>query len=233
MRESYIVRRVSPPAAGAMDLSDPLWSGTQELEISHFHPKSSDHRPRTRVRMLHDLASLHIRFEVNDRYVICKHTSFQDSVYQDSCVEFFFQPLKGPAYFNLEINCGGTFLFYYVQDSTRTPTGLAKFTPIAPHHAKRLSVFHSLPSIVTPGAPIQLPGASPAQYRWRCWNTTPARSPLSLNRPGVAISTNALTKAPILIGRVGRRWERNSISIYPNVSEPCNLNENPLALRNT
>ncbi len=186
MRESYIVRRVSPPAAGAMDLSDPLWSGTQELEISHFHPKSSDHRPRTRVRMLHDLASLHIRFEVNDRYVICKHTSFQDSVYQDSCVEFFFQPLKGPAYFNLEINCGGTFLFYYVQDSTRTPTGLAKFTPIAPHHAKRLSVFHSLPSIVTPERtdptpwsvtctiPLEVlehytgPLAALAQSSWRC-----------------------------------------------------------------
>ncbi len=148
MRDSYLVRRVSPPATGAIELTHPLWSGAHELEIIHFHPRSSDHRPRTRVRMLHDDANLYIRFEVEDRYVICTHTSFQDPVYRDSCVEFFFQPIKGPAYFNLEINCSGTFLFYYVQDATRTPTGLAKFTPIALDHAKLLTVAHSMPSSV-------------------------------------------------------------------------------------
>src|SRR5271170_6561767 len=105
MELSYLVRRVSTPPSGEIGLEDPLWSRADELEISHFHPRSSDHRPRTRARLLHDAANLFVRFDVDDRYVVSRSTRYQDMVCFDSCVEFFFRPKADRGYLNLEINC--------------------------------------------------------------------------------------------------------------------------------
>jgi hypothetical protein len=149
MEPSYTIRRISPPAE-EISLGSAIWNQANEIEISHFHPRSSDHHPRTRVRALHDSKNIFVRFEVDDRYVISKLTQYQDMVCFDSCVEFFFRPKKELGYFNLEINCGGTFLFYYVEDPTPTPTGLAKFTRVNPEQANQIKILHSMPPVVFP-----------------------------------------------------------------------------------
>jgi hypothetical protein len=68
----------------------------------------------------------------------------------DSCVEFFFQPKRESGYFNLEINCGGTFLCYYIEDPRWTASGFAKYTPVSKEHARLLKIDPSLPATVYP-----------------------------------------------------------------------------------
>jgi hypothetical protein len=141
MALSYLVRRVPTcPAVGvAAD-----WEHAEQLEINQFHPKSSNHLPRTRVRLLHDGRNIAGQFLVEDRYVISKATEYQQSVCVDSCVEFFFQPKETGGYFNLEINCGGTFLLHYIG----TEMGSVKHTPVSAEHARLLSIYHSMPATV-------------------------------------------------------------------------------------
>jgi len=149
MELSYVVRQIAP-RAGTIALDDPLWTSAQELAISNFHPKSSDHHPKTRARLLHDQTNFYLRFDVDDRYVIAQSQNYQDMVCFDSCVEFFFRPAPGMGYFNLEINCGGTFLCYYIEDPRRTENGFVKSTPVSPEHASRITIDHSLPKTVFP-----------------------------------------------------------------------------------
>ena len=85
----------------------PRWRAAEEARIGHFHAASSPHRPVAAARLMYDAASLYLRFRVEDRYVVAKHSQFQDPVWRDSCVEFFVQPRPSGGYFNFEINCGG------------------------------------------------------------------------------------------------------------------------------
>jgi hypothetical protein len=81
------------------------------------------------------------------------HTRYLDPVCRDSCVEFFVQPRADKGYFNIEFNCGGTLLLYYIEDPTRTPGGqgeFAKMTPVARELAETIEVAHSLPNVVEP-----------------------------------------------------------------------------------
>jgi len=150
MELSYLVRRISTPPSGEIGLDHPLWLQADPLAISHFHPKSSDHRPRTQARLLHDAANLFLRFDVDDRYVVSLATNYQDMVCFDSCVEFFFRPKSDLGYFNLEINCGGTVLWYYVEDPRPSAAGSMKYTAVGPEHGRRLTIYHSMPAIVSP-----------------------------------------------------------------------------------
>jgi hypothetical protein len=142
------------PAAGTAPLDapweSPLWQQAEEAHIDQFHTAGSSHRPVVRARLLYDAANLYLRFRVEDRYVVAKHTQFQDPVWRDSCVEFFVEPRPSSGYFNFEINCGGALLSYYIEDSTRTPDGFAKFTRLAPEHGARICITHSMPATVMP-----------------------------------------------------------------------------------
>jgi hypothetical protein len=168
MQLSYLVRRVAPPPSGAIALQDPLWKIANELEIAHFHPRSSDHRPRTRARVLHDASSLFVRFDVDDRYVVSRSTRFQDMVCFDSCVEFFFRPKTDRGYFNLEINCGGTFLCSYIEDPRRTATRFVKFTPLSAEDGMKFTIEHTMSAVVFPER------SDPAHWQIAC------RIPLSV-----------------------------------------------------
>ena len=66
---SYVIRKAaSPPSLDAgYDSLD--WNIADELEISSFRPESSDHRPVTRARVLHDNENIYIIFDVQDKYV--------------------------------------------------------------------------------------------------------------------------------------------------------------------
>jgi hypothetical protein len=153
MRLSYLIRRVPAEFKVPIDLNDwddPAWQNADELQVGHFHPQSSDHRPRTRARLLHDQKQLFLRFDVEDRYVVSRAMQFQQPVYCDSCVEFFVQPKPTAGYFNIEMNCGGALLMYYIEDPKRTGDGFAKYTPIRAEDARQLVIHHSMPSIVDP-----------------------------------------------------------------------------------
>lgn len=146
----YTVRlaHIRPDMQGAWN--GPTWQQADILEIAHFRPESSSHRPQTYARLLYDEDGLFGIFLVKDRYVRCVHTGYLDAVYKDSCVEFFVQPKADRGYFNFEFNCGGSLLCYYIVDPTRVAGGFKDFTPLPEEDGKQVARYHSMPQIVEP-----------------------------------------------------------------------------------
>jgi hypothetical protein len=129
------------------------WAQVQALEVAHFHPKSSEHRPRAQAKLQFDERHLYVQFRVEDRYVRAVSRRFQDSVWADSCVEFFARPREDRGYFNFEMSCGGVLLLYYIEDPTRTADGFVKYVKVEKRHLRGLKVYHSLPRRVEPELP--------------------------------------------------------------------------------
>ena len=146
----YRVKRTAEPPELQGLWEGPVWSRAETLRIDRFLPQSSDHRPQAEARLLYDDACLYGVFRVRDRYVRCVHTEFQSSVCRDSCVEFFFQPDGATHYFNLEFNCGGTFLMYWAKDPDLAGGRLKEYTKVSEERARLLRVYHSLPEKIEP-----------------------------------------------------------------------------------
>ncbi len=127
-----------------------VWKNALALEVGHFRPESSDHRPITRAKLLYGFDALYGIFRVEDRFVRCVHRRHQDPVYKDSCVEFFVQPPAGGGYFNFEFNCGGTLLSSFITDHLRTDDGFAAFHRLSKSDVRDIAIFHSQPHIVEP-----------------------------------------------------------------------------------
>ena len=51
-----------------------------------------------------------LMFSVREREILGTHLNDEESVYQDSCVEFFFSPEETDYYYNFEFSCLGTAL---------------------------------------------------------------------------------------------------------------------------
>jgi hypothetical protein len=128
----------------------PAWAAAETLEIAHFRPEGSDHRPRVQARLLHAEEGLSGLFRVEDRYVLSRHTRFGDPVYEDSCVEIFLQPKPDRGYLNFEMNAGGALLASHVTDHRRTPDGFAAFTRLTEEDGRQVQVRSSLPPVVDP-----------------------------------------------------------------------------------
>jgi hypothetical protein len=130
--------------------------GGAVAHVDQFHPASTSHRPKTTCRLTHDGKTIHLRFDVRDRYVRCLKRPFQGRVYMDSCVEFFVWPKPRKGYFNFEFNCGGQMLVYYIKDWRRNKKRkMQEFTPLTQADVSPLNVTTKLsapidPEIATP-----------------------------------------------------------------------------------
>src|SRR5882672_5495923 len=113
MTYHYQIQKASTVLPLNADWNAPAWAGAEQLEIAHFRPESSSHRPKTFVKLLYSHDALHGIYQVHDRYVRCVRSNYFDEVWKDSCVEFFAQPKPDRGYFNFEFNCGGAFLCSY------------------------------------------------------------------------------------------------------------------------
>lgn len=126
------------------DWKHPLWQDAQSLEVTHFAWEDSGHRPRTQIRLTYDADYLAIIFRVEDQYVRAVAERFQDSVCTDSCVEFFVSPLtESDAYFNFEVNCGGTMLLYRCESRNDTMA-------VSAEDGATISMAATMPRIVEP-----------------------------------------------------------------------------------
>lgn len=122
------------------------WKGVPPELIQNYMGDKPDHFPKTAVKITYDQTAVNLMFRVQDRYVRATAASHQDSVYKDSCVEFFFAPGYDVTngYFNLEINCGGTMLFHFQTQPRKNPV------VIPDPDISRITTMHSLPGIVEP-----------------------------------------------------------------------------------
>lgn len=122
------------------------WQDLPELKLEYHMGALPEHFPEVNARIAYDTRAINVIFRVRDRYVKAVADQYQDPVYKDSCVEFFFTP--GPdvneGYFNLEMNCGGTALFHFQKVPRKDPVN------ISPEDFKRIDVAHTLPEKVDP-----------------------------------------------------------------------------------
>ena len=149
--KTYTIHRATtPPSIKAeVGVVPPGWTKAEVGTITDWHPKSGSHRPLVNFRVLYDAHALYVRFDVMDRFVRSIYTKPQSAVCRDSCVEFFVQPAPGPAYFNFEINAGGTPLLYFIEDPRRLPVGgFAKFGPVGADWLRQVEINRSLPATV-------------------------------------------------------------------------------------
>jgi hypothetical protein len=146
----YRIRRTEEPPAFTGNWCGGVWAAAESAPVDHFHPSSSDHRPKAAVKILYDAGHLYVFFRVNDRYVRAVAEGFQGPVWADSCAEAFLRPREHGGYFNFEMNCGGTLLLYYIEDPRRTEEGFVKFTPVAAEQIAGMRIYHSLPTRVDP-----------------------------------------------------------------------------------
>lgn len=149
-RPVYTARFAPRPPALDDDWDSSAWAGGETLEVCHFRPESSAHRPRTFARLLHSPAGLSGIFRVADRFVRCMHTEYGSTVWKDSCVEFFAQPKPDRGYLNFEFNCGGAHLCSHIVNPERTPDGFKQFTRIPAALGRTVQVCSSLPRVVEP-----------------------------------------------------------------------------------
>ncbi|MDT0677184.1 carbohydrate-binding family 9-like protein [Autumnicola musiva] len=121
------------------------WEGIEPLEVKKYMGPKPVHKPRVQAKMAYDKEAVYVIFRVVDRYVRCVRTDYQNPVYKDSAVEFFFSPSKDPSkgYFNLEVNCGGTALFKFRSEE--------KGNVLIPESDfRQIDIAHSLPKVVDP-----------------------------------------------------------------------------------
>lgn len=116
------------------------WTGILPEKLTHHMGDVPLHFPPTQFKAAYDRDSIHVFFQVEDRYVRALTDQYQGPVYQDSCVEFFFSP--GPTadqgYFNLEINCCGAALFEF------HPSGKEQFIRIPESTFRHIGITSSL-----------------------------------------------------------------------------------------
>lgn len=159
MHKVYQVRRLNQPMNIDANWSKPNWRKIKPLDIRLFMGEKPRHLPKTQAKVLYDDENIYVIFRVEDRYIRAVATGYRDRVWQDSCVEFFFTPGEdiSDGYFNLETNCGGTFLCRH----QRLSKGKPKFLEEA--DCKGIEIAHSMPKIVKPE--IQKPTTWTLEYR--------------------------------------------------------------------
>lgn len=146
----YTIRHTTDLTAPDANWERQQWQSAETLEITHFPWEDSGHRPRVQARLLYDKATLAIIFRVEDRYVRAVAEQFQDSVCTDSCVEFFVAPVPGSqAYFNFEVNCGGTMLLHRCPSSTERAAG-RETENVSDAEGATIRIATTLPKIVAP-----------------------------------------------------------------------------------
>ena len=144
-KEHLVKRAVNPPKLDG-DWAGPIWGDVKAIEIKEYMSDKPEYLPRTQAKLLYDDKFVYIIFHVEDRYVRAVAQEYHGNVSHDSCVEFFLTPGEdlSQGYFNIEVNCGGTTLFYH-QTALRVNTII-----VDEADCDKLNIYHSLPKIIEP-----------------------------------------------------------------------------------
>ena len=68
------------------------------------------YKPQVEFRIAHTDNAILLHYKVSEASVRAKHNKDNDSVWTDTCVEFFIVPAGDGIYYNIECNCIGTIL---------------------------------------------------------------------------------------------------------------------------
>ncbi len=142
----YHVNKIDKEIEVDANWNKDVWANIDALVLKNYMGEKPEHFPTVYAKVAYTDSNIYVIFKVNDQFVRSVAKKYQDKVFKDSCVEFFFTPddntKKG--YFNLESNCGGVQLFQY------NALDKEKRYPITYEDYEKVKVAHSLPKINDP-----------------------------------------------------------------------------------
>jgi len=141
----YEISKATQPITIDANWDKEDWKNIPALDIKLYMGDKPEHQPKTQAKLLYDDQAIYVIFRVEDRYVRAVTKETHGAVWEDSCVEFFFTTDKTveAGYFNLEMNCGGTFLLH-----RNTKEQHARKLELA--DCQQIQVAHTLPKIIDP-----------------------------------------------------------------------------------
>lgn len=95
------------PMPEISELLDKLGDGT---EISIVNWEEYNYKPEVKFNIAYSKNEIYIKYYVTEDYVMAQKSESNQSVCQDSCVEFFVTPVSDGPYYNFEFNPIGTCL---------------------------------------------------------------------------------------------------------------------------
>ena len=155
---TYKVEKLLGPLEVDANWNKAHWRNIKAFSINQHMGADPTHRPKVASKIVFDEKALYIIFNAEDRFVKAVAQNYQDKVYKDSCVEFFFSPSDklGMSYFNLEINCGGTAIFCWHPENKIE-------VPVSDEDFQQIKIAHSLSKVIDPE--IQSPITWSVEYR--------------------------------------------------------------------
>jgi hypothetical protein len=87
-------------------------------KIDKVNWEKFSYKPDVEFKIAHADTEIYLQFIVNEKYIRAKHLNDNDSVWTDSCVEFFISPTDDGSYYNMEFNCIGTTLIGFGLNKT-------------------------------------------------------------------------------------------------------------------
>lgn len=147
---------ISIPYAKTADIpidagwDSPAWKMVPILPIDVDYSFRREFRPVVECKLQYTKAGIWGIFHVKDRYVRALSRSSRDPVWLDSCVEFYAAPSSDNGYFNLEINCGGTFLMWHIRDHRIRNKKFVDSLPLDQKSLDQIQIHATLPKLVDP-----------------------------------------------------------------------------------
>lgn len=109
-KKRYCVEKVNKDFPLTPESED--WPDLETLIIDNYLWVKNHYHPKVEVKLCYSERFVYVFFQVFEEKIIAKYQKFQDPVYKDSCVEFFFNPFPKEeiGYLNIETNALGTML---------------------------------------------------------------------------------------------------------------------------
>jgi hypothetical protein len=177
----YTIKRSDSPVVPGQGWNSTQWQAADTGSLDFYMGGKPAFMPTVNFRLLYDESNIYVIFKVKDRFIKACRRDYHSDVCKDSCVEFFFTPGADTSqgYFNLEMNCIGTLLFYHqkrrdtdkvevdVKDCRKIKPVSSLSAPIEDEIRRDLTWFveYSLPLSILPAyAPFEKPGKG---VEWR------------------------------------------------------------------
>lgn len=121
------------PFINIQDISSKSVTALMDINGCQSHPinisnwsQQYPYQPSVNFRIAHNNSSIFLEYHVKESYIRAKYTNPNESVWTDSCVEFFFSPDCNESYYNLEMNCIGTPLLSFRKNTSTEPQKISE-----------------------------------------------------------------------------------------------------------
>jgi len=136
-------------AASTPDITKPFdssdWQNANAIVLKNRRPETGEYHPHVEFRLQYDDKGFYGLYEATDRAIRCVQETFNSSVCNDSCLEFFIQPAGDHGYINFEINACGVMLAMHILDPERTAHGFKDYRYLTAGEVSGMKIFHTLP----------------------------------------------------------------------------------------